>query len=94
MRTFVTYDETGEIQSVMQADVIPASMDPDVPEVLPVPPGSSLQVVELPAGGSVVKLSPLEIHENYRFDAKRGKLVRKRQSGKQGEPDTNGGEDE
>ncbi|GAB3436808.1 hypothetical protein [Flindersiella endophytica] len=93
MRTFVTYDENGEIQSVMQADVLPASMDPDLPEVPPVPPGSSLQVVEIPAGSGVVKLSPLEIHENYRFDVKRGKLVRKRQSARP-ESGTDSGEDE
>jgi hypothetical protein len=94
MRTFVTYDEAGEIQSVMQAEVLPASMDPDVPHVPPVFPGSTDQVTEIAADSSVAKLSPLEIHENYRFDVKRGKLVRKRQSAKKTEGEEAGGEDE
>lgn len=94
MRTFVIYDEAGEIRSVVQADVVPASLDPDVPEVPPVPPGSSDLAAEIPADSSVAKLSPLEIHDNYRFDVKRGKLVRKRQAGKKAETDADGGEGE
>lgn len=86
MRTFITYDEAGEIVSVMQAEILPAAMDPDVPEVPPVPPGSNQKVVEITADTGMTKRRPLEIHENFRVDVKRGELLRRSPPNEKAEP--------
>lgn len=89
MKIYIVHDESGEISSVVRTDEVigPADAPP-----LPVPPQQEgYTVTEVPAEGAVVNQSPLEIHENYRFDVKRGKLVRKPKSAKKAEPD---GQDE
>lgn len=88
MKIYIVHDESGEIRSVIQAEAVAVPQDAPVP-VLGATEGDI--VTEVPADGVPDGVSPLELHENYRLDVKRGKLVRKRQSAKKAKPD---GQDE
>jgi hypothetical protein len=87
MKVYIVHNEAGEISSVVRVDDGPADAPPP-----PVPvEQEGFTVAEVPAEGPAAKQSPLELHENYRFDVKRGKLVRKSQAAKKAKPD---GQDE
>jgi hypothetical protein len=88
MKVYIVHDEAGEIRSVVQVEAATAPSDAPVP-VLGAAEGDI--VTEVPAEGVPADVGPLEVHENYRFDVKRGKLVRKSRSARKAKPD---GQDE
>jgi hypothetical protein len=72
MKVYVLHDEAGEIRSIIHLEQGSEGTG------APVMPGEGETVTEIPAEGDAVELSPLDIHEHFRFDVKRGRLVRKR----------------
>jgi hypothetical protein len=68
MRAYILHTADGEIRSVVLAEDDTG---------IPVMPGEGESVTEISAEGVAAELSPLEIHENYRFDVERGELVRR-----------------
>lgn len=77
MRVLVVHDEFGVIHSVVQAELLPDDLGPGGPRYSLGDPAAGQVAVEIPAEGIAVELSPMELHENYRFDVRRGVLVPK-----------------
>jgi len=72
MRTFVKHAKDGEIMSIVQIDSLPEGFEPwGILEE-----GEQVTEIELPARLEAMELH--DLHDGYRLDMAKGKLVKKR----------------
>ena len=72
MRTFIRYDERGEIISVLKAAIMPGGAEHPFQLT-----GAGEGVIELKGDDPVAALDSLEIHDGYTVDVKEKRLVKK-----------------
>lgn len=84
MKFYVVHDESGEIRSIIQTEDVAGQSDAPAP-ILVENEGDIM--TEVPPDGVPADVAPVDLHDNYRFDAKRGKLVKKPKSAKKAKPD-------
>ncbi len=72
MRIFVAYNNAGEITSVSKVETMPEGLEH---------PYGALEegeaVLEVPAKGELLQLEALQIHEQFKVNVARKKLVKK-----------------
>ncbi len=71
MRIFIKYDQSGQILSVWKLDQLPEGEDQPFSNL-----ADGESVVEVPDEGAIQKLELMQIHEGYRVDPKKKKLVK------------------
>jgi len=70
MRTFVKYDKKGTILATCRMEPIPGGLDHPFLELK-----AGESVLEVEPEGKLKEISCVEIHEKYRVDGRRKKLV-------------------
>jgi hypothetical protein len=72
MRIFIVYNNSGEIISVSKVEFM--SEELEHPYVIL---GGGEAVMEIPAKGDILQLEALQIHEQFKVNVAKGKLVKR-----------------
>jgi hypothetical protein len=72
MRVFVKYNRDGEVLSVSKVEMMPQHLEQPFGTL-----EDGVQFIEVDAKPPATQLSALELHEGYKVDVKKKKLVKK-----------------
>jgi hypothetical protein len=73
MRIFVKYTKTGEVVSVSKVATMPEGLEHPYSEL-----GNNELVLELSGAAAQAELDPIVLHEQYKVDPDKKKLIKKR----------------